>query len=190
MGLKYTQIPTDTFEKIQINAGILCNSFNTATGEVTGLIGATTGGLTVNCTPEFSDFGDDIDNCPKNTKELKKVVSYDVNASGNFVTVDATSAQGLIGAADNTSGKITPRMDLQSADFKDVWIIGDYSDVNTGASAGYIAVRLINVLNTSGFSWTTTDKGKGQFAFTYTGHTSIEDQETVPFELYVKQGTP
>lgn len=190
MGLKYTQIPTDTFEKIQMNAGLMCKSFDVSTGVATDLLGATTGGLQVVCTPEFADFGDDIDNCPKNTKELKKITSYEASVSGTLITMDADTGLMLVGGADNTNGKITPRMDLKDTDFQDVWIIGDYSDVNTGNTAGYIAVHLLDVLNTSGFSWTTTDKGKGQYGFTLTGHTSIEDQSTVPFELYIKAGTP
>ena len=33
-----------------------------------------------------------------------------------------------------------------------------------------------------------TDGGKGNFAFTYTAHYSMEEQETVPFEVFIKAG--
>lgn len=59
--MKYTQIPADTFEKLQMNAGIFCRRFNPATGDVSGLMGATTGGGSFTAAPEFSDFGEDID---------------------------------------------------------------------------------------------------------------------------------
>ena len=52
MGMKFTQIPTTTFEQIQLNAGILCSGFAPATGTVSGLIGATTGGINFTDTPE------------------------------------------------------------------------------------------------------------------------------------------
>ena len=41
-------------------------------------------------------YGDDIDNCPKNTKELKKLDSWEAKMSGTFVTVTAelTNHQG------------------------------------------------------------------------------------------------
>lgn len=68
--MKFTKIPSDTFQKLQINAGILTTDFTPATGTVgeSGQIGATSGGINFTATPTFSDFGDDIDNCPKNIK--------------------------------------------------------------------------------------------------------------------------
>lgn len=68
--MKYTQIPQDTFKELVLNAGLLLSAFTPATAEVAdnAIIGATTGGLTFAATPTFSDFGDDIDNCPKNVQ--------------------------------------------------------------------------------------------------------------------------
>lgn len=192
MGMKFTQIPTDTFEKLQLNAGILCEGFTPATGVVTGLLGATTGGLSFSDSVSYTDFGDDIDNCPKNMLELKKIDSRDVTLSGTFVTVSTTLAKKLVGAGDigaTDTTKVTPRDVLESDDFNDIWWIGDYSDVNTGTNAGYIAIHMMNALNTGGFQITSTDKGKGQFAFTFTGHYSMDSQDTVPYELYIKAGT-
>ena len=192
MGMKFTQIPTDTFEKLQLNAGILCSGFTPATGTVTGLLGATTGGVSFADSISYTDFGDDIDNCPKNMLELKKIDSRDVTLSGTFVTVSTALAKKLVGAGDigsTDTTKVTPRDTLKDADFDDIWWIGDYSDVNTGTNAGYIAIHMMNALNTGGFQISSTDKGKGQFAFTFTGHYSIDAQDTVPYELYIKAGT-
>lgn len=189
--MKYTQIPTNTFEQIQLNAGILVDTFNPATGVIGNLLGATTGGVNFTDTIEYTDFGEDIDNCPKNTKELKKLNSHEVKMSGTFVTISATTARLLAGAADidnNNASHIIPRNDLLSTDFKEVWWIGDYSDVNTGDEAGFVAIKMINVLNTGGFQIQSTDKGKGQFAFEFTGHYSMNAQATVPYEIYVQQG--
>ena len=68
--MKFTQIPQDTFKELVLNAGLLLSAFTPATAEVAddAIIGATTGGLTFAATPTFSDFGDDIDNCPKNVQ--------------------------------------------------------------------------------------------------------------------------
>lgn len=184
--MKYTQIPADTFQNLQLNAGILVDSFTPASGVIGNLIGATTGGIQFQDNVSYSDFGDDIDNCPKNMKELKHLDSHDVSMSGTFVSVTANTAGKLAGAADVAGSKVTPRNDLLNTDFSEVWWIGDYSDVNTGANAGYIAIRLMNALNTGGFSIQSTDRGKGQFAFTFTGHYSIAAQDTVPYEIYVK----
>lgn len=190
--MKYTQIPSDTFQKLQMNAGMLVRNVNLATGVVSGLLGATTGGINFTATPSYTDLGDDVDNCPKNTKELKLLDSIEVSMSGTFVSMDVNTAKDLVAAADvdeSDPTHIIPRNDLESTDFKDLWWIGDYSDVNTGANAGFCAIHLRNALNTGGFQIQSTDKAKGQFAFTFTGHYSINEQDTVPYEIYIQAGS-
>ena len=192
--MKFTKIPSDTFQKLQINAGILTTDFTPATGTIgeAGQIGATTGGVNFTATPTFSDFGEDIDNCPKNMKELKKLDSWEAKMSGTFVNADTAIAKRLCGAADigtSDTTKITPRNDLSSADFDDIWLVGDYSDKNGETNGCFSAIKLINALSTGGFQLQTSDKAKGQFAFEFTGHYSMSAQDTVPFEIYIKAGT-
>lgn len=194
--MKYTRIPENTFKELQMNAGILAKDFDPATGEVAeaDLFGATTGGLSFSDSMSFTDLGDDIDNCPKNMMELKKLESHEVKVSGTFVTMNPETAHILAAAADadeNDPGHILPRNDVLLSDYQDVWVIGDYSDVNedsTEGNAGFIAIHLMNALNTGGFQIKTADKAKGQFAFEFTGHYSMNAQDTVPYELYVRVG--
>lgn len=190
----YTQIPNTTFSQLQLNAGIITSKFTpgTATLDPSTIIGATTGGISFTATPSYTDFGEDIDNCPKNMKELKKLESWEVTLSGTFVTVSADLAKTLAGAADKATSdatKVVPRNELTAGDFSDVWFVGDYSDVNTGNSAGFLAIHVMNALSTGGFQFTSSDKAKGQFAFEFTGHYSMGKQDTPPFEVYVKAGT-
>ena len=192
--MKYTKIPENTFQNIQLNAGVLLSSFTPSSATVSeeAIIGATTGGINFTATPTYTDFGEDIDNCPKNMKELKKLDSWEVKCSGTFVTVDTAVAKSLIGAADisqSDTTKVTPRNDLAQADFSDIWIVGDYSDKNGDTNGGFIAIHMMNALSTGGFQIKTADKAKGQFAFEYTAHYSMSAQGTVPFEVYVKAGT-
>lgn len=195
---KFTQIPTDTFKKLQLGAGILTTEFNPATGELTAsnIIGATSGGVSFEATPSFTDFGEDIDNCPKNTKELKKLDSWEAKMSGSFVTMDtnvATSVIGTAAVASDDRTKVVPRNYVEAKDFKNIWWVGDYSDINEDGSsagkAGFIAIKLINALSTGGFKIQSGDKAKGTFEFEYTGHYSSENIDTVPFELYIKAGS-
>lgn len=188
---KYTKIPTSTFQTLQINAGVLLSSFtpNSASVVDANILGATSGGVKFAATPSFTDFGEDIDNCPKNTKELKRLDDWDVKLSGNFVTVSPDLAARLAAAADVASNKITPRRDLASADFKDIWFVGDYSDKNGATNGGFVAIHMMNTLSTGGFQLQTGDKAKGQFAFEFTAHFSMDAQDTVPFEIYVQAGT-
>lgn len=195
---KFAQIPTDTFKKLQLGAGILATDFNPATGELTAsnIIGATSGGVSFEATPSFSDFGEDIDNCPKNTKELKKLDSWEAKMSGSFVTMDTNAAVSVIGTAAVGAGdrtKVVPRNSVDAKDFKDIWWVGDYSDINEDGSsagkAGFIAIKLINALSTGGFKLQSGDKAKGTFEFEYTGHYGIENTDIVPFELYIEAGS-
>lgn len=195
--MKFTQIPTDTFSKLQLNAGILISGeagFVPSTGTVTAanIIGATTGGINVTCVPSFVDFGEDVDNCPKNVKELKHLDSWECKIAGTFLTVSTTTAKLMLGAADIDSTdatKVTPRSELSEDDFTDVWFVGDYSDKNGATNGGFVAIHLMNALSTAGFSLQTSDKEKGQFTAEFTGHISIDSQETVPMEFYIKAGT-
>ena len=192
--MKFTRIPEDTFEKLQLNAGILLTDFTPSSASVDedDIIGATSGGVNFTATPTFADWGEDVDNCPKNMLELKKLESWEVKMSGSFVSADTGVAKKLIAAADIDSTdttKVIPRNDLAEADFDDLWWVGDYSDKNGATNGGFIAIHMLNALSTGGFQLQSTDKAKGAFAFEFTGHYSMDAQSTVPFEVYIKSGT-
>lgn len=189
--MKFTQIPVNTFKELQMNAGILVDSFNPATGVIGNLLGATTGGINFADNVSYTDLGEDIDNCPKNMMELKQLDSHEVTMGGTFLTVTAASAKMLAAVADvdpDDATHIIPRNDVLKRDFIELWWIGDYSDVNTGDGAGFLAIKLKNALNTGGFQIQSTDKAKGNLAFTFTGHYSMDAQDEVPYEIYCKSG--
>lgn len=189
--MRFTKIPETTFKQIQLNAGVLVTDFNPETGELKGedIIGATSGGVSFEASPEFSDYGEDIDNCPKNMKELKVLDNVEAKMSGSFVTVSADMIKLLIGAADTSDGKITPRRDLVDEDFTDLWWIGDYSDDNSDETGGFLAVHLMNSLSTGGFKIQSNDKAKGTFDFEFTGHYSMDAQDVVPYEVFIADDT-
>lgn len=192
--MKYTKLPVNTFEELQLNAGILLSNFSPDTGTASSenILGATSGGVTFTDTPTFKDFGDDIDNCPKNTMELKRVESREITITGTFLTVNTTLAKSLIATADVSSNDMTniiPRNNIKKEDFKTIWWVGDYSYVNDDTNGGYIAICLNNSLSTGGFSLKSSDRDKGKFAFTYMAHYTLENIEKVPYEIYIKSGT-
>lgn len=192
--MKFTQIPSDTFQKMAINAGVIASAFTPGTGSLTAsnILGATTGGVSVTVTPNYIDMGEDIDNCPKNTKELKRIKDYDVKVTGTFVTSSPAVIKRLMPGSAVDSEKITPSHTLSTAsggDFDDIWIIGDYSDKNGPTNGGFVACHIINALSTGGFSYVTSDGEKAKFAFEFTGHYSVSAPDTVPFEVYVHAGT-
>lgn len=186
---KFTVIPQKTFSELQLDAGVLLKTFDPATGEApqdTDIICATTGGITVSCTPTYSDMGEDVDNCPVNMKELKHLDGWECRLETTALDVSPETVRLALGAADITAstGKITPRMSLNQSDFSDIWWVGDRAD------GGFAAVHLINALSIDGFSLQTTKNGKGQLSIGLTGHVSINAQKVVPMEFYSKAGTP
>lgn len=188
---KFTLIPENAFQTMQMGAGVLVRDFkpDNATISAADIIGATTGGFKFSAVPSFTDMGEDVDNCPKNMAELKRLDGWEIRMTGNFVSADINAVAGLMAAADVSGTTVTPRQNLTADDFEDLWWVGDYSDANTGTNAGYIAVHMKRVLNVGGFQIQTSDRGKGQFAFDYLAHYSISEQDVVPVEVYVKAGT-
>lgn len=198
--MEYTKYPSNTFETLVIGAGVLLSDFDPATATISDgdILGPTSGGISFEATPSYLDFGEDIDNVPKNTKELKRIEDWEVKMSGTFIAITPATARYLAAAADlnSSTGKITPRdtLDLtaETGDFRDIWLVADYSDKNvtaTGKTAGFVAIKLMNALSTGGFQIQTEDKEKGKFAFEFTGHYSKDAADTVPFEIYIKPGT-
>lgn len=180
---RFTKIPQSTFEELQLDAGVLLNTFdpsNPVEPADSAIICATTGGINATCVPTFSDLGEDVDNCPTNTKELKHLDSWECKMAFTSLGTSTANIRLALGAADinATSGKITPRRDLEQTDFSDIWWVGDRAD------GGLVAIKLINALSTAGFSLQTTKSGKGQISVELTGHVSISAQDTMPMEFY------
>lgn len=181
---KFTVIPEDTFSEMQLNAGVLLKTFapdSAAAPKDEDIICATTGGITVSCTPTFTDLGDDVDNCPKNTKELKHLDSWECKLSTTALGTSPANIRLSLGCADidtTDATKIIPRRDLAQSDFSELWWVGDRAD------GGMVAVQIKSALSTGGFSLKTTDNGKGQISMELTGHVSIKEQSVVPMVFY------
>lgn len=182
---KFKQIPLDTFETLQLNAGIFLKAFDPKTGNFKkeDIKGATSGGAKFSAKFETVDLGEGIDNCPKNTKKLMKLTKWDITMSGTYKTLSKLNVIEGLGAAvidpaDETH--ITLKTSLSEEDFYDVWWVGDY-----GKEGGFIAIHLYDVLNTNGFDLQSTDEGNGSFAFVYTCHYAQEEVEKVPCDIYI-----
>lgn len=185
---KFTVIPQDTFESLQLDAGVLLKSFTPSAVKApddADIICATTGGITVSCVPTYSDLGDDVDNCPTNMKELKHLDSWDCKISFTSLGTSTEAIRLALGAADVTesTSSVVPRRDLSQSDFADIWWVGDRAD------GGCVAVQLKNALSTGGFSLKTTKSGKGQVSIELTGHVSMTDQNTMPVVFYSLDAT-
>lgn len=177
----FTVISQQTFDEIQVDAGVLLKEFdplNPAAPDDEDIIAATTGGISISCVPQYSDFGEDIDNCPNNTMELKHLDSWECTVSTTAIGTSPNAIRLALGAADITGDKITPRRTLKLTDFGELWWVGDK------ANGGMVAVKIFNALSTGGITLQTTKNGKGQVSLELGAHVSLYDQDTIPMEFY------
>lgn len=181
----FTVIPQDTFESMQLDAGVLLKNFDPSDVKAPAdedIICATTGGINPVCQPTFSDLGEDVDNVPANMKELKHLDSWACSLSTTSLGTSPELIRLALGCADVDStnrAMIVPRADLKQSDFaSSIWWVGDRAD------GGCVAIQLKNALSTGGFSLQTTKNGKGQTSITIEGHVSITAQKEVPMVFY------
>lgn len=178
---KFTKISEDAFDTFQLDAGVLLNTFDPANPDEPDdedIICATTGGINPQCIPTYSDMGEDVDNVPVNMMEFKHLDGWDCKIATTALGTSPEVIQLALGAADISGSKITPRRNLKTSDFTDLWWVGDRAD------GGMVAIKLMNALSTGGFAIQTTKNGKGTISLEITGHVSIADQDTIPMEFY------
>lgn len=185
MGI-FTQIRKDAFEQIQADTGVLLKNFDpeTATFQNEDIITTTSGGITVNCTPTYSDWGEDIDNVPNNMKEFKHLDTWECTVETTAIDTSAEMIRLALGSADIDGTEITPRASLKQTDFTDLWWVGDK------IGGGLVACQVLNALSTGGLSLKTGKNEKGQMSITLTGHVSINNQDVMPMKFYSTDAPP
>lgn len=187
--MKFSRVPTNLMQAMQINSGILVDSFTPSTLTIGNILAATGGGVTWDPKPNFKDFGEGIDNLPPNTWQMKRLTHYEPHLTGTFKSFTADDVRRLQPGSAIAANHIVPGSDLTADDFDDVWLLGDYSDKNSGDTAGYVAIHLKNAMNVLGFRIKTNDKDKADIAFDFQGHYDLNDIDDVPFDFYVQQGS-
>lgn len=193
--MKFTQVPADTRSIVQINAGIIVDEFTPSTGVIGNILAATGGGSEFDPHPTITDWGEGIDNLPAGTWQMAQIDHFEPHLTSTFKTMKSTLAQMLQAGAKLLNGCIIPSHALKAANFDDIWLLGDYSDVNTDGDsgsnqkAGFIALHLKHAINVLGFRWKTNDKDKGEFAVDFRAFYDLDDIDDVPFEVYIIKGT-
>lgn len=179
---KFTVIPKNTFDALQMDAGVLLKNFdptNPVAPADADIVCATTGGINPTCVPTYSDFGEDVDNVPLNMMEFKHLDGWDCKIATTGLGTSAELIKLSLGVADIVgNNKVVPRQTIKLSDFTDLWWVGDK------ANGGCVAIQLKNALSTGGFSLQTGKNAKGQVTLEITGHVSIEAQSEVPMVFY------
>ena len=191
---KYEKMPIGAFDKMTYGAGIILANFSPETGAVKAedILYATKGGNAFSATRDITDMGTDIDNCPEGVMQLQKTKPYQANISGTAVTLDAEGTKDLLanaGVSGDAVKKITPRDCFEMNDFKDKWLVVNYSGDNAEETGGFIAFHLMNAINIDGMSANFAKEKNGEFPYNFKAFYDLDDLGTVPFEVYVKAGT-
>lgn len=179
-----TGLRPETFDNLQLNAGVFLLDFDwpsakTATALATaamaaikagtGLLGATQGGGSFQCTPTTRNI--EVDGLRYPIVGSTVIDSWNVQMTGTLKEVTPENYQRMLATGDieeKEDGKvkiITVRTSIDKAkDYlpKLCWI-GD-------TSKGYCLIELDNVMNTSGVNITFADRGEGTLPFTFVAH--------------------
>lgn len=191
---KFTKMNPDDFKHMTWDAGIIMDSFEPNTGTVTlsSIRWATTGDNSFSATRDLTDMGEDINNCPEGTMQLQRANAWQAQLSGTAVTITTAEVAEFLGNADidtSDTTKIVPRTDLLLSDFKDKWLLVNYSEYNGETKGGWVAIHLLNAFSTDGFTGNFGKNANGQFPYTLRAFYDMDDMDTVPFEVYIKPGT-
>ena len=172
MAKRFTQVKLDAFKEIQIEAGVIVKTFDPSNPilDRANILFTTSGGITITAKPTYTDYFEDVDNVPNNTKEGKQVDDWECTFGFTALDTSAEAVRIQLGAADidaNDTNRITPRRDLKLSDFTNLWFVGDRAD------GGLVAVQLLNALSTDGFSLKTVKKGKATTTVTLMGSRTL-----------------
>lgn len=195
-----TALRADTFNNLQLNAGVLLKNVNYAgitdsaalktaianiisggSNPIGTLVGATRGGGTFTVTREMRT--PEIDGMRYGFKGSDFVDSTDAYLSTTLVEVTPANIELLLGSGDtSTSGKVdTITMNTAIA-------VGDYltnvcwvGDISGGSM---VLICLKNAINTADFTFTYTDKGEGTLAAEFHARqAAVDDYDEAPFEV-------
>lgn len=184
MNKMYHAISADAFKKLQFQAGALLKTFDpegTTPIKAEDMVCLTSGGISTTCKPNTVDLGEDLDEVPENTYQLKHITSWDCGLSTTCMTVSADTIKLSLGAADVETNKITVREDYTEEDFQDIWWHGNL------IGGGYAAVKLMKAASDGGLELKTAKDGKGNLNLSLKGHYDMKDTGKVPMEFYVKE---
>ena len=189
-------IRKETFENLQLNAGIFIKNFDYASvadssalktavlaaiSAGTNILGATRGGGTFTATREIRT--PEVDGMRYGFIGSDFVDSADAYLSTTLIEVTPESIAATLGNATvTTSGKKTTikmHTAIQDSDYmSNLCWVGDIAD------GRLVLICLFNALNTSDFTLTFSDKGEGTLAAEFHARQgSVNDYDYAPFEI-------
>lgn len=196
-----TPLRKETYESLQLNAGItlvnfdlsqyddaedLADAIDDAIEDETKLLGATRGGGTFTITRDIRQV--EADGVRGRFKGSEIVDSADAYLSETLIEITPDHLKAVLGNVDIDDTKpdhivMTMRTAFEDADYLQnvVWI-GD-------TSKGFVAIELLNALNTADFTFTFADKNEGTANVEYHAHQEdVDDNDAVPVKIHYLTG--
>lgn len=191
-----TPLREETFEKLQLNAGIFIKNFTytsitnasalktaiaSAITTGTNILGATRGGGSFTVTREMRT--PEVDGKRYGFKGDTFIDSVEAQLSTTLIEITPENLVNALGSADAvTSGSkttITLSTALDTNDYlSNLCWIGDLAD------GSYVLICLKNAINTADLTLTFSDKGEGTLPVEFHARqASVNDYDTAPFEI-------
>lgn len=189
----------DTFQNLQLNAGVFLKNFDYSGIETTdaledaalaaleaggeNILGATIGGGSFQCTPEIRNV--EVDG--KRYEFVGSTVNdkWTVKLTGTMKECRPQNFKDALICADmttNAAGTVTTvkvRTDIEDSDYIPTlcWV-GD-------TSRGFVMIDIKNALNLTGANFTFTDKGEGTLPFEFQAHQKdLTGMKYAPVEIF------
>ena len=192
--MAFTGVTANTAKHLQLDAGAFFKNFDPATDTFASasskLIGATAGGGSFAAIPTIRRI--EVDGLKGATKGYEALDEWQVTLTANVkeLTVGAlelalttgshTSVKSPSSQTSNNYEKIVAANDIADSNYTtNVTWVGRLSGSNLP-----IIIVVKNALATNGLTLTTADKSEGVVAMTLTGHYTVSDLDTPPFEIY------
>ena len=177
----------NTAKNLQLDAGILVKN-HTVGSAITDAnkLGATEGGATFTAVPEIRNIFDGLDGARGNYKDGNVIDSWEISLTASVSEMTAENIKLAIASADSKTStvegyqEITPRNDIKTTDYlENVCWVGTVNGQDKP-----MIIELKNVMNTNGFSFTASDKGRGKVDLELKAHFDLENADEVPFKIY------
>lgn len=183
-----TGLTTATPDKLLLDAGAFFKNYDLSKSYAQNkdnLIGATAGGGAFSAVPTVRKI--EVDGGKENVERLKTIDQWVVTLTANVKEVTVDSIKLALGSA--TSKAATTPTGYAAITGNADFVVADYIDnvVWVGRLSGSqmpVIIELKNAASLNGLSLTMADKSEAVIPTTLTGHYSLDDLDTPPFNIY------
>lgn len=192
--MAFTGVTANTAKHLQLDAGAFFKNFDPATDTFASasskLIGATAGGGSFAAIPTIRRI--EVDGLKGATKGYEALDEWQVTLTANVKELTVGALELALTTGSHTSVK-SPSSET-SDNYEKIVAANDIADSNYTTNVTWVGrlsgsnlpiiIVVKNALATNGLTLTTADKSEGVVAMTLTGHYTVSDLDTPPFEIY------